>query len=122
MELNEDGEVEISEDVEAEAIITVQVPTSSVEIERSTTSNKRKTNGSSSNSKRRCTFNKKWMEDPKYAAFLRECKTNPHLAHCCICKSNFSIANGGVYLVNRHADQPNHKHLAEIEAKEKCKV
>jgi hypothetical protein len=32
----------------------------------------------------------------------------PMIAHYSICKSSFSIANGGVYFINQHAEQPNH--------------
>ncbi|CAF4613278.1 unnamed protein product, partial [Rotaria magnacalcarata] len=35
-----------------------------------------------------------------------------------ICKSNFSLSNGGVYLINRHIEFANHKRFAEIQAKE----
>ncbi len=61
------------------------------------------------------------MKDPKYAAFLRECRTNKHFAYCAICKSEFSISNGGIYLINRHIEQSGHKRLAETQAKENCK-
>ncbi|CAF4474433.1 unnamed protein product, partial [Rotaria magnacalcarata] len=44
--------------------------------------------------------------------------TNEYFAHCSICKSNFSISNGGVYLINRHIEFANHKRFAEIQAKE----
>ncbi|CAF3261149.1 unnamed protein product [Rotaria sp. Silwood2] len=61
------------------------------------------------------------MKDPKYARFLQECKTNPHFAHCSICKSDFSIANGGTYLINRHIEQIGHKRLLAFEDKEKSR-
>ena len=54
-------------------------------------------------------------------AFLRECRTNKYFAHCSICKSDFSIANGGAYLFNRHIEQSSLKRLAEVQAKENCK-
>ncbi|CAF4554531.1 unnamed protein product, partial [Rotaria magnacalcarata] len=73
---------------------------------------------SSSKSKRRCIFNQQWLKDPKYAPFLRECRANKYFAHCSICKSNFSLSNGGVYLINRHIEFANHKRFAEIQAKE----
>ncbi len=72
--------------------------------------------------KRRCTFNKEWLKDPLYKEFLSECQTNKYSAHCSICKSNFSISNGGIYLVKRHMEQASHKRLAEIARKEKSKV
>ncbi len=123
MELNENNEVQISEESEMEITTTTTVNKSSNSLKNSIVNNKQTKNiSSSSKTKRRCTFNKNWLKDPKYSTFLRECRTNSRLAHCSICKSNFSIANGGVYLINRHAEQPGHKQLAEAEAKEKCKT
>jgi hypothetical protein len=119
MELNEDCEIEISEDSESEATATTGEESSSFR-DKPATDIKKKV--SSSKSKRRCIFNQQWLKDPKYALFLRECQTNKYFAHCSICKSNFSIANGGIYLVNRHIEQAGHKRLAETQEKEKCKV
>ncbi|CAF2423633.1 unnamed protein product [Rotaria sp. Silwood2] len=65
---------------------------------------------------------KRWIKDPKYACFLQECKAGPYLAHCSICKSDFLIANGGTYLINRYLHQTDHKRLVEIQAKEQCKA
>ena len=73
-------------------------------------------------SKRYCKFNKEWIKISKYALFLRECQTSSSFAHCSICKSNFSIANGGKYLIDRHLEQATHKRLAAIEAKHKCNL
>ncbi len=55
----------------------------------------RKSLNSSSKSKKYCKFNKEWIKISKYASFLHECRTDSSLAHCSMCKSNFSIANGG---------------------------
>lgn len=77
---------------------------------------------SSSTSKRKCIFNQQWLKDPTYEQFLRKCPANKHFAHCSICKSDFSIANGGTYLLNRHMEQAAHKRLAEIQLNERCKV
>jgi len=74
---------------------------------------------SSSKSKRYCKFNKEWIKILKYSSFLQECRADSSLAHCSICKSNFSIANGGKYLIDRHLEQANHKRLAAAEAKQK---
>jgi hypothetical protein len=79
MELNTDNEIQISEESEAEIILTVEE--SSRSIERSTTKIKEKHTNPSLKSKRHCTFKRKWLKDPKYSAFLRECRTNPHIAH-----------------------------------------
>jgi hypothetical protein len=76
----------------------------------------------SRDSKRYCKFNRDWAKIPKYASFLQECRTNSSLAHCSICKSNFSVANGGKYLIDRHVEQAGHKRLAEMEAKQKCNL
>ena len=80
---------------------------------------KRKSSNSPSKSKRFCKFNKEWMKLSTYASFLQECRTDSSLAHCSICKSNFSIANGGKYLIDRHLEQAIHKRLAAAEAKQK---
>ncbi|CAF1655930.1 unnamed protein product, partial [Adineta ricciae] len=71
---------------------------------------------SSSKPKRFCKFNKEWIKNPQYTSFLQEYRSDSSLAHCSICKSNFSIANGGLYLINRHREQENHKRLAVIAA------
>jgi hypothetical protein len=120
MELNEVNEIQTSEESEVETTTTT-LNTSPSFLTKSAVNNKQKKKiNLSSKSKRHCTFNKNWLKDPRFSSFLTECRTNPCLAHCSICKSNFSIANGGVYLVNRHAEQPSHKQLAETQAKEKC--
>ncbi|CAF1600543.1 unnamed protein product, partial [Rotaria magnacalcarata] len=75
----------------------------------------------SSKSKRYCKFKKEWIKISKYASFLQECRSNSSLAYCCVCKSNFSIANGGKYLIDRHLEQGNHKRLAAIEAENKSR-
>ncbi|CAM4906240.1 unnamed protein product [Rotaria socialis] len=76
----------------------------------------------SSKSKRYCKFNKEWIKISKYASFLQECRSDSSLAHCCVCKSNFSIANGGKYLIDRHLEQASHKRLAAIEAENKSRL
>jgi len=119
MGLNEIEEIQTSEDSEAEILITANK--SSSYLEKSTPNNKKKVKPSSK-SKRHSTFNKIWLKDPKFSSFLRECRTDSHFAHCCLCNSDFSISNGGVYLVIRHAEQASHKRLAEIEVKKKCNV
>ncbi|CAF1348918.1 unnamed protein product [Adineta steineri] len=99
MELKEIYELETSEDSEA---------TTSKEIscfrDQPTINIKEKNISLSSKSKRRCVFNKQWLNDPKYASFLRECRTDKYSDHYSICKSDFSIANGGVYLINSHIE------------------
>ena len=69
-----------------------------------------------------CIFNQQWLTDRKYASFLRKCHANKHFARCSICKSDFSIANGVTYLINRHIEQAGHKRLTESQAKEQCKL
>ncbi|CAM4901961.1 unnamed protein product [Rotaria socialis] len=76
----------------------------------------------SSKSKRYCKFNKEWIKISKYASFLQERRSDSSLAHCCVCKSNFSIANGGKYLIDRHLEQASHKRLAAIEAENKSRL
>jgi hypothetical protein len=117
MALNIDCEIEISEDSEATA--TTGGESSSFR-DKSTTNIKKKI--SSSKSKRRCIFNQEWLKDSKYAASLRKCQANKYFAHCSICKSDFSISNGGIYLVNHHIEQAGHKRLAEIQENEQCKI
>lgn len=77
---------------------------------------------SSLNSKRYCKFNKDWLKVSKYESFLQECRTDSSLAHCSICKSNFSSANGGKYLIDRHIEQATHQRFAAVEPKHKCKL
>ena len=117
MELTKDCEIEISDDSEASETAD-EYPSFQ---EKSSTNIKEKRT-SSSKIKRRCVFNQQWLKDPKYVTFLREYQANKYFAHCSICKSNFSIANGGIYLIKRHIKQANHQRLAETQAKEKCKV
>ena len=112
MELNEVNEIQTSEESEVET--TTIVNKSSSSLTKSTVNNKQKKKiNLSSKSKRHCTFNKNWLKDPKYSTFLREYRTDSYLAYCSIYKSNFSVANEGVYLVNRHAEHPSHKQLTE---------
>ena len=127
MELNKDDEVERSEFKDSEP--TTATTTFDEECfdsdssdQSTTTKIKERKKTSSSKSKRKCVFNQQWLKDPKYTPFLRRCSANKHFAHCSICKSDFSIANGGNYLINRHIEQAGHKRLAEIQLKEKCKV
>ncbi|CAF3384175.1 unnamed protein product [Rotaria sp. Silwood2] len=75
----------------------------------------------SSKLKRYCKFNKESIKISKYASFLQECQSDSSFAHCCVCKSNFSIANGGKYLIDRHLEQANHKRLAANEAENKSR-
>ncbi|CAF5193030.1 unnamed protein product, partial [Rotaria magnacalcarata] len=116
MAYNNDYEIEISDDSEATTTTTTDVESSSFRDKPATNIKEKKI--SSSKSKRRCIFNQQWLKDPKYAPFLRECRANKYFAHCSICKSNFSLSNGGVYLINRHIEFANHKRFAEIQAKE----
>jgi hypothetical protein len=128
--MNNDNSIEVDIEVneenndcmelEFEKSITSSEPSSSTS---SLSSNvKRKSLSSSSKSKRYCKFNKEWIKISKYASFLQECRTDSSLANCSICNSNFSIANGGKYLIDRHLEQVNHKHLAAVQAKEKCNL
>lgn len=96
---------------------TATVSQNSSSISRASCNTPRKKN--SSKVKRYCKFNKEWMKISKYTSFLQECRSDPSLAHCSICKSNFSIANGGKYLIDRHLDQANHMRLAANEAERK---
>ena len=127
MELNKNYEIELCEDSEPttpdeESNTNFRdKPTTNININKKTDLSKSKSK-SKSKLKRRCFFKKTWLKDPKYSTFLKECQTNKYLAHCSICKSNFSIANGGTYLINRHVDQTNHKRLAETQAKENSKA
>jgi len=116
MELNKDDEIEISEDSEA------TIGEGSDSFRDKPTTNIKENKISSSKPKRRCIFNQQCLKDPKYAAFLREYRANKYFTQCSICNSNFSIANDGIYLINRHIEQASHKRLAETQAKEKCKV
>jgi hypothetical protein len=116
MELNKDDEIEISEDSEA------TTGEESHSFRDKPTTNIKEKKISSSKSKGRCIFNQQRLKDPKYAAFLREYQVNKYYAHCSICKSNFSISNGDIYLINRHIEQASHRRLAETQAKEKCKL
>ena len=106
--------------LEFEKIITPKETSSSMC--RLSSNVERKSMNSSSKSKRYCKFNKEWIKISKYASFLQECRTDSSLAHCSLCKSNFSIANGGKYLIDRHLEQANHKRLAATEAKHKCNL
>jgi hypothetical protein len=62
------------------------------------------------------------MKDPEYVPFFQKCKSNPYLGRCAICKADFSSANRGTYLINRHLEHASHKRLAEVEANQKCIV
>ena len=83
----------------------------SISISRLSSSVKRKSSNTPLKSKRFCKFNKEWMKLSNYASFLQECRTDSSFAHCSICDSNFSIANGGKYLIDRHLEQMTHKRL-----------
>ena len=89
---------------------------------QTTTTNAKNRKTSLSKSKRTCIFNQQWLKDFNYAQFLRKCHANKHFTHCSIRKSDFSIANGGTYLINRHIEQAGHKRLTEIQLKEQCNV
>ncbi len=109
-----------SMELEFEKAITSKEASSS--ISRLSSNVERKSLNSSSKSKRYCKFKKEWIKISKYGSFLQECRTDSSLAHCSMCKSNFSIANGGKYLIDRHLEQANHKRLAAVEAKHKCNL
>ncbi len=68
MELNKDNEIQISEESEAEIILSVEESSSS--IERPTTKIKEKHTNSSLTYKRRYNFKREWLKDPKYSIFL----------------------------------------------------
>ncbi|CAF2823934.1 unnamed protein product [Rotaria sp. Silwood2] len=114
MGLNKVFEIEVSDDSEA----TTAGGEEDLGLQNKPTTGIKGKIISSSKSKRRCTFNQKWLKDLKYAVFIRECRTNKYSAHCSICKSDFSISNGDVYLINHHIEQSSHKRLAETPAKE----
>ncbi|CAF1685428.1 unnamed protein product, partial [Rotaria sp. Silwood1] len=118
LQLESDKENEIRILEESEPKTTTEK--SSCSTIKSTTKTKEK-NTSSSKTKRLSVFKKQWIKDSKYAGFLQECKTSPYLAHCSICKSDFSIGNGGTYLINRHLEQATHKRLVEVQTKEKSR-
>ena len=112
------NEIQISEEFEAETA----AEKSFYSTINSTAKTKEK-NNSLSKRKTKChsVFKKQWVKDPKYTSFLQECKTSPYLAHCSICKSDFSIGNRRTYFINRHLEQATHKRLVEAQMKEKCK-
>ena len=112
--MNKDDEIEISGN--SEATIAAEECPSFQGKSNTIIPNKKRT--SSSKLKRRCAFSQQWLNDPKYAVFLRECRVHIYFTHCSICKSNFSISNGGSYLINRHIKQANPKRLAETQAKD----
>jgi hypothetical protein len=129
-QMNSDNSIELdieviegnndSTELEFEKTITPKETSSSMS--KLSSNVERKSLNSSSQSKRYCKFNKEWLKISKYASFLQECRTDSSLAHCSICKSNFSIANGGKYLIDRHLEQAIHKRLAAVEAKHKCNL
>lgn len=124
--MNDDNSIEIIEEdddsTEFECEKTTRSKENSSSMLRLSCNKKRKSLDSSLKSKRYCKFNKEWIKISKYASFLQECRTDSSLAHCSICKSNFSIANGGKYLIDRHLEQASHKRLATVEAKNKCNL
>jgi len=71
---NSDYEIEVSDDPDSSTIVneTAVLP--------------KKAKIKSLKSKRRCTFNTKWLKDPVLQDFLRQYKTNKYFAHCSICK------------------------------------
>ncbi len=128
--MNNDNSVELdieviegdNESMELEFEKTITSGKTSSSISRLSSNVERKSSNFSPKSKRYCKFNKEWIKISKYASFPQEYRTDPSLAHCSICKSNFSIANGGKYLIDRHLEQANHKRLAVVEAKHKCNL
>ncbi|CAF3418478.1 unnamed protein product [Rotaria sp. Silwood1] len=69
MALNKVLEIEVSDD--SETTTTGGEEDFSLQNKPTTGMKGKKIN--SSKSKRRCTFKQKWLKDPKYAAFIREC-------------------------------------------------
>ncbi|CAM4758191.1 unnamed protein product [Rotaria magnacalcarata] len=98
MAYNNDYEIEISDDSEATTATTTDVESSSFRDKPAILISKKKN---------------QLIQVKK----MLECRANKYFAHCSICKSNFSISNGGVYLINRHIEFANHKRFAEIQAK-----
>ena len=90
MELNENTEFEHSESDDPE-------PTTSVVIIDGEFSDPSDQRTSFYAKERKCIFNQQWLKDPTYAPFLRKCPANKDFAHCSICKSDLSIANGIAY-------------------------
>ncbi|CAF3405299.1 unnamed protein product [Rotaria sp. Silwood2] len=118
LEFNSENQIQPCKSFESEPETTTTTTEEfSSSIERLSTDTQQKPK-SASKSKRVSVFKKQWIKDPKYARFLQECKTNPHFSHCSICKSDFSIANGGTCLINRHIEQIGHKCLLVLEDKE----
>ncbi|CAF2940433.1 unnamed protein product [Rotaria sp. Silwood2] len=121
LEFNSENQIQPCKSFESEPETTTTTTEEfSSSIERLSTDTQQKPK-SASKSKRVSVFKKQWIKDPKYARFLQECKTNPHFSHCSICKSDFSIANGGTCLINRHIEQIGHKCLLVLEDKEKSR-
>ena len=53
--------------------------------------------------KRQCKFQKSWLKYPRHLLWMRPHLVAVYTAQWALCKSYFSIANGCVYDVTRHA-------------------
>jgi hypothetical protein len=118
LEFNKENEIQMCEVSEREATTTTTEQSNNSVVKSDT--NKERCKKPPSKSKRVSILKKQWIKDPKYARFLQESKANSYFAHCSVCKSDFYIANGGIYMINRHIDQVNHKRLVALADKEKC--
>ena len=59
-------------------------------------------------------FQKAWKVDPKFSPWLREVAGETTKAFCGICRSEFSVADAGLYTVRLHANGQGHKAKAEV--------
>ena len=64
-------------------------------------------------------FQKAWRDDPEISPWLREVAGQSTKAFCGICRSEFSIADAGLYTVRLHAKGQGHKAKAEVHARMK---
>ena len=59
-------------------------------------------------------FQKAWKDDLKFSPWLREVAGEATKAFCGICRSEFSVADAGLYTVRHYAKCQGHKAKAEV--------
>ena len=75
-----------------------------------------------SNKRYQSKFKKEWLSNPRFSAFLRECKSDPAKALCCICNIQFSIQISGSGDINHHIETIKHKNRSKAVEANRCTI
>ncbi|XP_056139946.1 uncharacterized protein LOC130116043 isoform X1 [Lampris incognitus] len=63
----------------------------------------------------KCKFASSWLDDSRFAAWLKPVEGNKHEAHCTFCQRNFKLCTMGVRAVDSHMVSEKHKAATKVQ-------